>query len=99
MLAPYSMVEGAHSHGDIPVWPLKALCDYIECTGDTAFLSEPVPWREGSGESSVAAHCERLLEHLRAQFIPGTHLVRLGEGDWNELAAASGPGAEGLDRQ
>ncbi len=85
MLPPYGMIEGAHSHGDIPIWPLKALCDYIECTGDTAILSEPVPWREGSGEEcSIGAHCERLLAHLQAQFIPGTHLVRLGEGDWND---------------
>ncbi len=61
----------------------EGVCDYIECTGDAAFLSEPVPWRDGSGESSIAQHCERLIAHLEAQFIPGTHLVRLGEGDWN----------------
>ena len=84
MLEPYGMVEGSQSHGDIPVWPLKAVCDYIECTDDAAFLSEPVPWRNGSGESTVAEHCERLIGHLQAQFIPGTHLVRLGEGDWND---------------
>jgi cellobiose phosphorylase len=84
MLEPYGMVEGSQSHGDIPVWPLKAVCDYIECTDDAAFLSEPVPWRNGAGESSVAEHCERLIGHLQAQFIPGTHLVRLGEGDWND---------------
>ena len=84
MLEPYGMVEGSQSHGDIPIWPLKALCDYIECTDDTAFLSEPVPWRDGTGESSIAGHCQRLIAHLQAQFIPGTHLVRLGEGDWND---------------
>src|SRR5208282_1093486 len=72
------------SHGDIPIWPLKALCDYIECTGNTAFLSELVAWRNGSGESSIAGHCERLLGLLQAQFIPGTHLIRLGDGDWND---------------
>ncbi len=83
MLEPYGMIEGSQSHGDIPIWPLKALCDYIECTDDIAFLSGPVAWRDGSGQSSIAGHCERLLEHLQAQFIPGTHLVRLGEGDWN----------------
>ena len=84
MLKPYGMIEGAQSHGDIPIWPLKALCDYIECTDDRTILSEPVPWRDGSGECSIAGHCERLLAHLEAQFIPGTHLVRLGEGDWND---------------
>ena len=99
MLEPYGMVEGSQSHGDIPIWPLKALCDYIECTDDTAFLSEPVPWRDGTGESSIAGHCQRLIAHLQAQFIPGTHLVRLGEGDWNDSLQPAGSGAEGLDRQ
>jgi 1,2-beta-oligoglucan phosphorylase len=84
MLEPYSFIEGAHSHGDIPIWALKAVCDYIECTGETALLSKPIPWRDGSGEASIASHCARLIAHLQAQFIPGTHLVRLGEGDWND---------------
>ncbi len=34
MLEPYSVVQDKESHGDIIVWPLKALCDYIEATGD-----------------------------------------------------------------
>ena len=84
MLPPYSFIEGAHSHGDIPVWALKAVCDYVECTGDAALLAEPVAWHDGSGESTIAEHCGRLIAHLEAQFIPGTHLVRLGEGDWND---------------
>jgi 1,2-beta-oligoglucan phosphorylase len=84
MLPPYSFIEGAHSHGDIPIWALKAVCDYIEATGDTALLAEPVAWRDGSGESTIAARCACLIAHLEAQFIPGTHLVRLGEGDWND---------------
>ena len=35
----------AIAHGDVIVWPLKALCDYVEATGDLAFLAEPVAWR------------------------------------------------------
>lgn len=84
MLEPYGFIEDPCSHGDIPLWPLKALCDTIECTGDLALLSEPAPWRDGAGESSLFAHCETLLACLEAQFIPGTALIRLGEGDWND---------------
>ena len=33
---------GPACHGDVIVWPLKALCDYLEATNDLAFLDEPV---------------------------------------------------------
>ena len=91
MHEPYGEIQGTQSHGDIPLWPLKALCDYIECTNDMAFLSEPAPWRNGAGQSSIAAHCELLLVRLKAQFIPGTHLPRLGEGDWNDSLQPADP--------
>ena len=45
MLEPYAQIRDRHSHGDVIVWPLKALCDYVEATGDLAFLDEPVAWR------------------------------------------------------
>ncbi len=45
MLEPYANIRAGESRGDIVVWPLKALCDYIEATGDCAFLAETVPWR------------------------------------------------------
>ena len=32
----------------------------------------------------VAAHVEKLLATVRERFIPGTHLIRYGEGDWND---------------
>ncbi len=76
-------------HGDIIVWPLKALCDYIEATGDVAFLSELVPWPNPDGTASaetstVADHIGALLSGAIARFIPGVRLMRYGEGDWND---------------
>ena len=41
MLEPYSNIHDKHGHGDVIVWPLKALCDYLEWTNDLAFLDEP----------------------------------------------------------
>jgi cellobiose phosphorylase len=90
MLEPYSSIQDPHSHGDIIIWPLKALCDYLECTNDLAFLDEPVAWRrEGdfertAREDPVAAHVRKLLETLAGRFIPGTRLLKYGEGDWND---------------
>jgi cellobiose phosphorylase len=51
MLEPYSAIQGREAHGDIIVWPLKALCDYVEATGDVAFIDEPVAWR---GDDNLA---------------------------------------------
>ncbi|MGB7916755.1 MAG: cellobiose phosphorylase, partial [Rhodomicrobium sp.] len=89
-LEPYSFIQAADAHGDIIVWPLKAVCDYIEATDDVAFLSEPVAWGVGSGageaeeRTSVAGHIEALLDGVTASFIPGAHLPRYGNGDWND---------------
>ena len=89
MLEPYSVVQDKESHGDIIVWPLKALCDYIETTGDFAFLDETIPWRRADNfektehGDAVTTHIEKLIGTVRGRFIPGTNLVRYGAGDWN----------------
>jgi 1,2-beta-oligoglucan phosphorylase len=90
MLEPYSDVQSKESHGDIIVWPLKALCDYIEATGDFAFLDEAIAWRRGDNfektaqAAPVTGHVDKLIDTVRARFIPGTHLIRYGNGDWND---------------
>ena len=89
MLPPYERIRDPHSHGDVILWPLKALCDYVEATGDLSVLDAPAAWRDTEGGETrerdpIATHVERLLATTRARFIPGTHLMRYGEGDWND---------------
>jgi cellobiose phosphorylase len=90
MLEPYSVVQDKGSHGDIIVWPLKALCDYIEATGDVGFLDERIAWRrvdnfeKTAHVDPVTSHIDKLIETVRTRFIPGTNLVRYGNGDWND---------------
>ena len=90
MLDPYSVVQDKESHGDIIVWPLKALCDYIEASGDFAFLDEPLAWRRSDNfektahTDPVTSHIAKLIGAVRERFIPGTNLVRYGNGDWND---------------
>ena len=90
MLEPYSAIQDREAHGDIAVWPLKALCDYVEATGDLAFLDEPIVWRRDDNfattahADTVAAHVAKLVATIRQSFIAGTHLVRYGNGDWND---------------
>jgi cellobiose phosphorylase len=90
MLEPYSAIQDREAHGDVIVWPLKALCDYIEATGDLAFLDEGVAWRRDKDfektdhQSAVAAHVALLIKTAAKRFVPGTHLLRYGNGDWND---------------
>jgi len=97
MLEPYANIRAGDSHGDVIVWPLKALCDYIEATGDLAILGEKVSWRDektmqkAPKADSIAIHVDKLLDTVRGQFIPGTHLIRYGEGDWNDSLQPADP--------
>ncbi|MGH6900071.1 MAG: GH36-type glycosyl hydrolase domain-containing protein [Geminicoccaceae bacterium] len=97
MLEPYAAIRDAHSHGDVIVWPLKALCDYVEATNDLGFLDEPIAWRREDDfeptarKDPVAAHVDKLLATVRERFIPGTHLIRYGEGDWNDSLQPADP--------
>lgn len=97
MLEPYSNIQDRHAHGDVIVWPLKALCDYLEWTNDLAFLDEPVAWRDEdtfartARQDPVSRHIAKLIATVRERFIPGTRLIRYGEGDWNDSLQPADP--------
>ncbi len=97
MLEPYANIRAGEAHGDIVVWPLKALCDYIEATGDITLLAESVPWRADdtvqltSERATISDHVEKLLDTVRSRFVPGTSLIRYGEGDWNDSLQPADP--------
>ena len=90
MLEPYSAIQDRQAHGDVIVWPLKALCDYVEASGDFAVLDETVPWRReddlqtSAAVDHISTHVAKLIATVRASFLPGTSLMRLGNGDWND---------------
>jgi 1,2-beta-oligoglucan phosphorylase len=98
MLEPYSAIQDKEAHGDVVVWPLKAVCDYIEATGDLAFLDERVAWRRDDNFEPTAqldpvrAHIAKLIAVVRERFIPGTCLIRYGNGDWNDSLQPVDPG-------
>ncbi|WEK49382.1 MAG: cellobiose phosphorylase [Candidatus Kaistia colombiensis] len=97
MLPPYSNIRAGEAHGDIVVWPLKALCDYVEATGDFEILDVRLPWRRDEDlkptdeHGTIREHVELLLATVKERFIPGTHLIRYGEGDWNDSLQPADP--------
>ncbi len=78
------------AHGDVVVWPLFGLLQYVEASGDVAVLDESVPTWDSERRAARAdgeparRHVERLLDHLEAHRVPGTGLPAYGEGDWDD---------------
>jgi cellobiose phosphorylase len=97
MTDPFGFIQTQHCHGDIPLWPLKALCDYLEATSDFTILDAPVAWTL-PGSATTTAETSTLFEHmaanlawLRANCVPGTALQRYGDGDWNDSLQPAKP--------
>lgn len=78
------------SHGDVIVWPLKAILDYIEYSNDYAILDEEIPFTNFASSDftdekySVREHLELLLKNIKDNFINGTALSCYGDGDWDD---------------
>jgi len=97
MHPPYRPIQQAHSHGDVCLWPVKALCDYIEASNDLAFLG----WRTGytdpeqfiavGPEETLVQHCDRVVDHCEGRFAPGTALINYGDGDWDDTLQPADP--------
>ncbi|MEJ5867283.1 hypothetical protein WDV85_05930 [Pseudokineococcus sp. 5B2Z-1] len=86
----YAERSADDAHGDVPVWPLVALVEYLGASGDLAVLDEVVPFwdtarrRPADEPATVADHVRRTLEHARAHRAPGTQLLAYGHGDWDD---------------
>ena len=44
MFDKYYKIQQEDCHGDIVVWPLKAVADYLTATGDLDILNENLPY-------------------------------------------------------
>lgn len=84
MFDGYTGVRQADSHGDVVVWPLKALAAYLHGTGDMELLKSNLGYFGTQKRESILEHVRRAVEHIEGLFIPGTHLMRYGHGDWND---------------
>src|SRR5262249_4557063 len=46
MFDRYWDIYAPDSHADVAIWPLKAICDYVESTGDLSVLDEEIPFTD-----------------------------------------------------
>ncbi|MFB1051008.1 GH36-type glycosyl hydrolase domain-containing protein [Paraliobacillus sp. JSM ZJ581] len=90
MFDKYSHIKAGESHGDIIVWPLKVLADYLAVTGDYAILDEKVPYTKRgthvfTEESyTIYDHAKKEIAYIKEHFLHGTHLSSYGDGDWDD---------------
>jgi cellobiose phosphorylase len=90
MFDAYSERYSDEAHGDVVVWPLMALGEYLSATGDTSVLDVELPFwdsearRPGEQAVPVLEHVRASLEYIRTHRAPGTQLLSYGEGDWDD---------------
>ncbi|HEY4392085.1 MAG TPA: cellobiose phosphorylase [Paenibacillus sp.] len=90
MFDRYAQIQQEESHGDIIVWPLKVLGDYLAATQDYGILEETVPYTvKGSFNFTdqaytVLDHMNREIGYIRSHFLHDTHLSSYGDGDWDD---------------
>jgi cellobiose phosphorylase len=89
-------IRAGDSHGDILLWPLVVLGQYLIASGDCDVLEEQVrffdPRGAHQGESAtVWQHAQRALALMEQRVIAGTALAAYGHGDWNDSLQPADP--------
>ncbi|WP_447963584.1 GH36-type glycosyl hydrolase domain-containing protein [Nitrospira sp. Ecomares 2.1] len=90
MFDRFANIQHPDSHGDIILWPLKALAMYLEASNDFRILDIELPYTEiptfvrSSTRSTLLRHVQRTIDAIESRFIPGTALSAYGAGDWDD---------------
>ncbi len=97
MFDEFREVQGSESHGDIILWPIKALCEYIEQTDDKQILYTPVCYTDPHSceftpeTETLNAHVKKALAYIYRSCVPGTALPSYGNGDWDDSLQPANP--------
>lgn len=90
MFDKYTTVQQEESHGDIIVWPLKVLGDYLAATHDFSILEARVPYTRKEGfvftESAytIREHVKLELAYIKGHFLHDSFMSSYGDGDWDD---------------
>lgn len=90
MFDGYTSIQQADSHGDIIVWPLKVVADYLEATHDYGLLEEQIVYtvRETFGftekKETLLQHIKKQLAYMKSHFLHDTYLPSYDDGDWDD---------------
>ncbi|MCR8850393.1 cellobiose phosphorylase [Rossellomorea sp. SC111] len=90
MFDRYHKFQQDDSHGDIIVWPLKVVGDYIAATNDYSILKERIPYTERNGfgfterKETLLHHIQKEISYIKENFLHDTFLSSYGDGDWDD---------------
>lgn len=90
MFDNYFNIQAGESHGDIIVWPLKVLGDYLTITQDFSILEEKVPYMERGSfqftaeKATIYEHMLKEIQYITDHFLHDTFLSAYGDGDWDD---------------
>ncbi|WP_028546593.1 GH36-type glycosyl hydrolase domain-containing protein [Paenibacillus taiwanensis] len=90
MFDRYFAIQQEESHGDIIVWPLKVLSDYLRATQDYSILQEEVPYtvkhsfQFSENKETILEHAKKELHYIQTHFLHDTYLSSYGDGDWDD---------------
>ena len=90
MFDNYKHIQAHESHGDVLVWPLKALATYLDATGDHSILSVSLPYMDKhlgqftKDKKPLFDHVWDIIETIQKSSIQGTSLPSYGGGDWDD---------------
>lgn len=97
MFDEYSGIYANESHGDVVVWPLKVVADYILATNDLSILQENLPYMSASTRQSTAksdnlsAHITKQIDYIENNFLYDTAVSAYGDGDWDDTLQPANP--------
>ncbi|MBS7578435.1 MULTISPECIES: amylo-alpha-1,6-glucosidase [unclassified Enterococcus] len=90
MFDRYEKQKADESHGDVIVWPMKIVADYLAKTQDFSILEMKIPYtnRETFLKTqevySLFDHLKKEIAYIEANFLEGTYLSCYGDGDWDD---------------
>lgn len=83
-------INAGECHGDVVLWPIKSVTDYLKASGDYSILYEYIPYIDEE-DGMATAKKETLLEHIKRatntieeRFVKNTALISYAGGDWND---------------
>lgn len=90
MFDRYEKQKADESHGDVIVWPMKVVGDYLEKTKDFSLLEKQLPYTDRNTflktqyTASLYDHLKKEIAYIERNFLTGTYLSCYGDGDWDD---------------
>lgn len=83
-------VNAGECHGDVVLWPLKCIGDYLKATGDYAILDEALPYinfedgKASDVRETLFQHVKRAFSTIEDRLVANTALISYAGGDWDD---------------